>query len=150
MAKQGTQQGVFEPTCRDHAKVFTDFRKDIETKFDRKPYIGEITKFRWDLGLSISEEEADDGWKRQDVFRKWSKENLLTPSGETDAEAIMIIPFGSDAPKYRDELNGCGAGMQHPGYRLLTEKACRSSDALQLCPRVLCSRPPSSSTGHTW
>jgi hypothetical protein len=39
------------------------------------------------------------------VFREWFNENVFTSDAETGSEAIMIMPYGSANPKYRDSPN---------------------------------------------
>jgi hypothetical protein len=39
------------------------------------------------------------------VFRDWFNEKIMTSSDATFSDAIMIMPYGSANPKYRDVPN---------------------------------------------
>lgn len=39
------------------------------------------------------------------IFRDWFNENIFSSDPETGSEAIMIMPYGSANPKYRDSPN---------------------------------------------
>ena len=43
--------------------------------------------------------------KELEVFRNWFDQNILTTDAETLSDAIMIMPYGSAKPKYRDSPN---------------------------------------------
>jgi len=39
------------------------------------------------------------------IFRTWFEKNIMGQDGNTVTDAIMIMPFGSATPKYRDDAN---------------------------------------------
>lgn len=43
--------------------------------------------------------------KELKTFRDWFNENVMSSDPETFSDAIMIMPYGSANPKYRDMPN---------------------------------------------
>ncbi|KAK0727826.1 hypothetical protein B0T26DRAFT_748124 [Lasiosphaeria miniovina] len=39
------------------------------------------------------------------VFRTWVGNNIIGPDKDTVTNAVMVMPFGSAVPKYRDDAN---------------------------------------------
>lgn len=54
------------------------------------------------VGESMSTEEYEQGWAEQQVFREWFNENVMSSNPESQSTAIMVMPFGSADPDYRD------------------------------------------------
>lgn len=53
-----------------------------------------------DDGSKITLEERDEAMRRRKVFGDWTHEQLI---GDTHT-TIMVAPYGSPEPKYRDEV----------------------------------------------
>jgi len=39
------------------------------------------------------------------VVRTWFEKNIMGPDKERVTDAVMVMPFGSAVPKYRDDAN---------------------------------------------
>ena len=61
--------------------------------------------FRRGLGKSVTTEEYEQYEAELRVFRDWFDQNVMTTNGESLSDAIMIMPYGSAKPKYRDSPN---------------------------------------------
>ncbi|KAI0867911.1 putative amidase [Hypoxylon argillaceum] len=73
-------KSAFWAMCRDYYKGFSEFRSKYEATHEKEPYVGP-------------------------VFRTWFGVNVLAADSETLSNAIMIMPYGSAKPKYRDAPN---------------------------------------------
>ena len=59
-----------------------------------------------DIGKETSGQEAAKGWEEQRVFREWFNETIMSSDANRLSNAVMIVPYGSALPNYRDEPNG--------------------------------------------
>ena len=57
------------------------------------------------VGKEVSSEEYNTHIEEQRVFREWFDQNVFSSDPETLSDAIMIMPYGSANPKYRDSPN---------------------------------------------
>lgn len=57
------------------------------------------------LGKSVTNDEYETYMNELRVFRKWFNENVFSTDPESLSDAIMIMPYGSANPKYRDSPN---------------------------------------------
>lgn len=39
------------------------------------------------------------------IFRSWFETNIMGQHSDTVTDAVMVMPFGSASPKYRDDSN---------------------------------------------
>jgi hypothetical protein len=53
----------------------------------------------------MTADECMQGQEEQKVFREWFEANILSFDPETLSNAIMIMPYGSALPVYRDVPN---------------------------------------------
>lgn len=56
-------------------------------------------------GEAVTNIEAGEYREKLHVFRKWFSENVLSATADLLSDAIMIMPYGSAKPKYRDTPN---------------------------------------------
>jgi len=58
-----------------------------------------------DIGSSMTAEESEQGQKEQSVFREWFNAKIISFDPGSLSDAIMIMPYGSALPIYRDVPN---------------------------------------------
>jgi len=107
--------------CHDHYHGFEQFRRDYGEHFGKDAYEGAVVHFSWfvlwssstagtltccrAVGKSVSAEEHKAQVEELKVFRKWFDKNVMTKDPDSLSDAIMIMPYGSSNPKYRDQPN---------------------------------------------
>lgn len=57
------------------------------------------------IAVPFTKEQRAQGVAEMGVFRTWFEKNIMGPSRDTVTDAVMVMPFGSAAPKYRDDAN---------------------------------------------
>jgi hypothetical protein len=57
------------------------------------------------VGKATTREERDTYLEALKVFRQWFNENILSSVENSLSDAIMIMPYGSANPKFRDSAN---------------------------------------------
>jgi hypothetical protein len=57
------------------------------------------------IAVSFTAEDRAQGVAEMNVFRVWFERNILGRDADTVTNAVMIMPFGSPHPKYRDDPN---------------------------------------------
>jgi hypothetical protein len=60
-------------------------------------------------GSKITDEELDEAVRRRKVFADWIHEQVIGEAHKT----IMVVPYGSPEPKYRDEVPPTLVGPIH-------------------------------------
>ncbi|KAI0113931.1 putative amidase [Nemania sp. FL0031] len=98
-------KSAFWPMCRDYYQGFGEFRSKYKSKYEKDPYVGPVVRYRWGIGESVTEQDYQTYTNELEVFRKWFNENVISANSETLSDAIMIMPYGSANPKYRDAPN---------------------------------------------
>ncbi|KAI0856904.1 putative amidase [Xylaria cubensis] len=93
------------PMYYDTYHTFDDFRQDYLAKYGKPPFIGPYMRKRWSIAVPFTKEERAQGVAEMDVFRTWFKNNIMGEDRNTVTDAVMIMPFGAAAPKYRDDAN---------------------------------------------
>jgi hypothetical protein len=86
--------------------AFDDFRSQYKSKFGKNAYVGPYMQSRWKIGADVTKEQRDDGMEKMEVFRRWFAENVMDTARESMEEAVLIMPFGSATPQYRDVTHG--------------------------------------------
>ncbi|KAI1084627.1 putative amidase [Whalleya microplaca] len=103
--KEYLAKSAFWPMCRDYYQGFDDYRAKYKAKYEREAYVGPVTRYRWGVGMAVSEENYKNYTGELEVFRDWFNKNVFSTDPETLSDAIMIMPYGSARPKYRDDPN---------------------------------------------
>ncbi|KAF2240819.1 putative amidase [Trematosphaeria pertusa] len=103
--KEYLAKSAFWAMCRDYNKMFERFHADYEEKYGKEPYEGAVVKFRWGIGKAVSDEQYQEHTHELKVFRDWFNKNVMTSDPESLSDAIMLMPYGSANPKYRDTPN---------------------------------------------
>lgn len=57
------------------------------------------------IGKEVTLEEYNAYREELKVFKTWFSDNMFSQDSDTMSEAIMIMPYGSANPKYRDVAN---------------------------------------------
>lgn len=57
------------------------------------------------IAVPFIKEERARGVAEMEVFRTWFEKNIMGPDKDTVTDAVMVMPFGSVSPKYRDDAN---------------------------------------------
>jgi hypothetical protein len=52
---------------------------------------------------NISEEDHAEGVREQRIFKQWFEANIIKPASNGCSDTIMILPWSSGEPDYRDE-----------------------------------------------
>lgn len=103
--KQYLTKSAFWAMCHDYYHNFDDFRDKYRAKYEKDPYEGPVVNFRWGVGKEVTSQEYEAYTEELRIFREWFNENIMTTDPETVSDAIMIMPYGSANPKYRDRPN---------------------------------------------
>ncbi|KAJ5319534.1 uncharacterized protein N7506_012238 [Penicillium brevicompactum] len=91
--------------CHDYYHGFDDFRAEYEVKYGKRPFEGSVLNYRWGVGKEVTLEEYNAYREELKVFRAWFSDTMFSQDPDTMSEAIMIMPYGSANPKYRDVAN---------------------------------------------
>ncbi|KAK3936924.1 putative amidase [Diplogelasinospora grovesii] len=95
------------PFYYDGYNEFAQFREDYEKEFRKPVYVGPYMRWKWDHGATITVSQKDEELNNLDVYKRWFEDTILSSgSSEGSSDAILILPCGSGAPKYRDTPNG--------------------------------------------
>ncbi|PNP75786.1 hypothetical protein FNYG_10864 [Fusarium nygamai] len=100
-----TEKSAFWSLCYDYYHGFDSFRDEYSAKFDKKPFVSPVVRFRWDVGKDVTSQQYETYMKQLEVFRNWFTENFMGPDSKTLSNAILIMPYGEPHPEYRDEAN---------------------------------------------
>ncbi|KAJ6006803.1 hypothetical protein N7451_004747 [Penicillium sp. IBT 35674x] len=103
--KQYLAKSAFWSMCYDYYHGFDDFRSKYQAKFGKRPFEGPVLNYRWGVGKDVTLDEYNEYRQELEVFRRWFDENIFSKDPDTMSEAIMIMPYGSANPKYRDVAN---------------------------------------------
>ncbi|KAF2818873.1 amidase signature enzyme [Ophiobolus disseminans] len=79
------------PMYDDTYHTFDKFRKDYRDKFGKDAFVGPYMRKRWSIAVPFTVEERAQGVAEMKLSRT--------------CIAVMIMPFGSPCPKYRDDYN---------------------------------------------
>ncbi|KAK4204937.1 amidase signature domain protein [Triangularia verruculosa] len=93
------------PMYYDTYHTFDDFRSEYLEKFGTPAYVGPYMQTWWGIAVSFTEEERAQGVAEMKVFRTWFEKHIMGLDKDSVTDAVMIMPFGSAAPKYRDDPN---------------------------------------------
>jgi hypothetical protein len=61
-----------------------------------------LTKHR-ERAKPFTAEDRDRGLDELDIFRQWFSKNVLASESDLLSNAILIMPFGSGEPQWRDQ-----------------------------------------------
>lgn len=89
-------------TAPDILASYQQLTRDHEKKFGTKPYFNPQGQSRFKTAPSVTKEMHEDGHKTRGVFKRWAEEVLLKSDGEGNSESILILPWTSGEPDYRD------------------------------------------------
>ncbi|KAI1121626.1 putative amidase [Nemania abortiva] len=98
-------KSAFWAMCRDYYQGFDEFRSKYRDAYKKEPYVGPVVQYRWGVGKSVTEEDYRTYTNELEIFRTWFNENVFSANPETLSGAIMVMPYGSANPKYRDKPN---------------------------------------------
>ncbi|KAI1366286.1 putative amidase [Xylaria arbuscula] len=93
------------PMYYDTYHTFDDFREEYLKKFGKPPFVGPYMRKRWSIAVPFTKEDRAQGVAEMRIFRTWFEKNIMGQDNATVTDAIMIMPFGAAAPKYRDDAN---------------------------------------------
>lgn len=97
----------------DTYHTFDTFRADYLAKFGKEAFVGPYMRKRWSIAVPFTKEERAQGVAEMKIFRTWFETNIMGQHSDTVTDAIMVMPFGSASPKYRDDSNKYALGP-HP------------------------------------
>ncbi|KAF9252091.1 hypothetical protein DTO006G1_2838 [Penicillium roqueforti] len=103
--KQYLSKSAFWSMCYDYYHGFDDFRSKYESKYEKLPFEGPVLRYRWGVGKEVTLDEYNAYREELKVFQRWFDENIFSQDPNTLSDAIMIMPYGSANPKYRDIAN---------------------------------------------
>jgi len=103
--KKYLAKSAFWSLCHDYYHEFDDYRDKFRAKLGTEAYEGPVVKYRWGIGKQVTSEEYDTYMNELKIFREWFNDNIFSSDPESGSEAIMIMPYGSANPKYRDSPN---------------------------------------------
>ena len=69
-----------------------------------------LTKYR-ERAKPFTTEDRDRGLDELDVFRQWFSKNVLASESELLINAVLIMPFGSGDPQWRDQQSSSVARL---------------------------------------
>ncbi|KAK4213124.1 amidase signature domain protein [Rhypophila decipiens] len=98
-------QSAVWPMYYDTYHTFDEFRSEYRQKFGKPAYVGPYMRKRWSIAVPFTKDDRAQGVAEMNVFRNWFEKNIMGPDKDTVTDAVMIMPFGSATPKYRDDAN---------------------------------------------
>ncbi|KAI1357319.1 putative amidase [Xylaria arbuscula] len=113
-------KSAFWAMCRDYYQGFGEFRSKYKTLYDKDPYVGPVVRYRWGVGESVTESDYKTYTDELRVFREWFHETVMGANNETLSEAVMIMPYGSANPKYRDAPNEAPSSAHTIGEKFIS------------------------------
>lgn len=74
----------------------------------RVPYRSEwdLTWPRRGIGANVTSDEYDTYLTELETFRAWFDSTVMSLSYEQSGDAVLVLPCGTDGPKYRDSPPG--------------------------------------------
>ena len=57
------------------------------------------------VGKEVTDEQYEKHMEKLKIFRSWFDTNIMSLNPESLSDTIMIMPYGSANPKYRDSPN---------------------------------------------
>ncbi|EGX95643.1 amidase, putative [Cordyceps militaris CM01] len=93
------------PMYYDTYHTFDAFRADYLAKFGKEAFVGPYMRKRWSIAVPFTKEERAQGVAEMKIFRTWFEANIMGQHNDTVTDAVMVMPFGSASPKYRDDAN---------------------------------------------
>ncbi|PVH71861.1 putative amidase [Cadophora sp. DSE1049] len=103
--KEFLNKTAFNPFYWDGYHEFDQFREDHETKFGKKVYVGPYMRWKWEMGASVTEDEVKQSLGEWAVYEQWFHDTIFQEDPECGSTAVMVLPCGTSAPKYRDDPN---------------------------------------------
>ncbi|KAH8759977.1 amidase signature domain-containing protein [Diaporthe sp. PMI_573] len=113
-------KSAFWPMCYYYYHGFDEFRDRYKEKMGKEPYEGPVVEFRWGVGKDVTPEENQQYRAELQFFRNWFDENIMSHDQDTLSDAIMIMPYGSANPKYRDKPNEAPSTSQTIGEKFIS------------------------------
>ncbi|CAH0020772.1 unnamed protein product [Clonostachys rhizophaga] len=78
------------------------FLQDYTDKMGKPPVLNPQVRFKVDYTPSITAEQQELADKHLETYRKWFYEKVLPPSEDGYSSSIMILPWTTGEPAYRD------------------------------------------------
>ncbi|KAI1109788.1 putative amidase [Nemania sp. NC0429] len=115
-----TSQSAFWAMCRDYYQGFNEFRSKYKATYGKQPYVGPVVRYRWGIGEAVTDDEYHTFTEELRVFRKWFDDNIMSTSDESLSDAVMLMPYGSANPKYRDAPNEAPSSTHTIGEKFIS------------------------------
>ncbi|KAB8339253.1 hypothetical protein FH972_022187 [Carpinus fangiana] len=96
----------FLGTKRTVVTISDEWDGDPPEAASGKPLKTYLAKGTRGIGKTVSSSEAEQGLEEQRIFREWFESKFMSSDSNTMSNAVMIMPYGSAVPKYRDAPNG--------------------------------------------
>uniref|UniRef100_A0A0B7JZY2 Amidase domain-containing protein n=1 Tax=Bionectria ochroleuca TaxID=29856 RepID=A0A0B7JZY2_BIOOC len=92
----------FRSLCYREAQKYRQFQKDYREKFHREAFVERNTRFRWDYGDKVTEDQNILDLSHIGVLRSWFHDTILNGNPTT----LVVFPRGVSQPQYRrDKLD---------------------------------------------
>lgn len=95
----------FYPFYYDGYNEYQKFRDDYLKKFNKEPYVGPFTRWKWETGSKVTLAQKEEALQEMTIYRKWFAKNILRQDDSTASTAVMIMPLSCYAPDYRDTIH---------------------------------------------
>ena len=98
-------------------QTYKEFEQDYRKVFGKAPYFNPQGQFKMDWLPTVTSEMHEQGLKKMSIFQSWFEENLIGPSEDGTSEALLLLPWTTGTPDYRDKYrpqpNWAGYGWQY-------------------------------------
>ncbi|CAH0040298.1 unnamed protein product [Clonostachys solani] len=92
----------FRSLCYHEAQKYRQFQKEYRKKFHREAFVERNTRFRWDYGDNVTEDQNVLDLSHISVFRSWFHDTILNGK----PTSLVVFPRGVSQPQYRrDKLD---------------------------------------------
>ena len=98
-------------------QTYKMFQEDYRNVFGKAPYFNPEGQFEMDWLPTVTSEMHKHGLKKMSIFRTWFEDNLIGPSEDGTSEALLLLPWTTGTPNYRDvyrpQPDWAGYGWQY-------------------------------------
>lgn len=83
-------------------QTYRTFQQDNRNLFGKTPYFNPEGQFKMDWLPTVTSEMHKNGVKKIAIFQTWFEENLISPSKNGTSETLLLLPWTTGKPNYRD------------------------------------------------
>lgn len=83
-------------------QTYKSFQHDYVKKYGYMPYFNPEGQFKMEWLPTVTPEMHEEAINQLGAFQEWFEDNLIPASKERESEALLLIPWTTGDPDYRD------------------------------------------------